>query len=198
MKKRADDVRRTRERITEATVRLHTTVGPAHTTISAIAAEAGVTRLTVYNHFPDEEQLFLACSAHWAANHPAPDPEPWAAIADPAERARTAFTQVYGWYDANSDDLYPLQRDVDAMPPALRRGWAESDAIYAEALLHGAALRGAHGRRARAISGHLVSYWTWRSLAVDNDLGTPQAVAIATDWLVAVIARPSDGNRRTG
>ncbi|MCY7302061.1 MAG: TetR/AcrR family transcriptional regulator, partial [Thermoleophilia bacterium] len=41
------------------------TVGPAATQISEIARRAGVQRVTVYNHFPDEASLFAACSAHW-------------------------------------------------------------------------------------------------------------------------------------
>ena len=72
MRKRADDVAATRQRIVEAAVRLHGTIGPAATTISALAEEAGVTRLTVYRHFPDDLALFTACSAHWAAGQICP------------------------------------------------------------------------------------------------------------------------------
>src|SRR3954454_13274217 len=52
--RRADAKADTRRRITEAAVDLHATVGPARTTISAIAERAGVQRLTVYRHFPEE------------------------------------------------------------------------------------------------------------------------------------------------
>src|SRR5918999_1011525 len=87
----------TRRRITEATVELHREVGPSNTTISAIAERAGVQRLTVYRHFPDEAALFGACSAHWRAEHPVPDPRPWAAIGDPEERLRTALGEIYAY-----------------------------------------------------------------------------------------------------
>ena len=53
---------------------MHQSLGPANTTISAIAERAGVQRLTVYRHFPDERALLAACSAHYAAGHPGPIP----------------------------------------------------------------------------------------------------------------------------
>ena len=88
LKQRAQRQAETRQRIVEATVALHTSVGPARTTISAIAAGAGVERHTVYAHFPDEQTLFRACTAHWQAEHPLPDPAPWLELADPEERLR--------------------------------------------------------------------------------------------------------------
>ena len=77
MRRRAEQVDRTRQRIVEATVELHGSVGPAATTIAAIAEAAGVTRLTVYRHFPDEDALFAARSAHWLARQQLPDPAAW-------------------------------------------------------------------------------------------------------------------------
>src|SRR5919198_6303081 len=82
---RAEQEQQTRQAITEAAVKLHGTVGPARTTVSAIAEEAGVQRATVYRHFPDEPSLFRACSGHYMAMHPPPDPSHWLEIADPAE-----------------------------------------------------------------------------------------------------------------
>ena len=76
MRARQESVEQTRLRITEATMRLHERVGPAATTVSAIADEAGVTRLTVYRHFPDDAALVIACSGHWRALHPRPDLRP--------------------------------------------------------------------------------------------------------------------------
>src|SRR3954468_17118593 len=94
-RQRADDEARTRRRITEATVALHETVGPLHTTVKAVAERAGVQRATVYRHFPDEGAFFAACSAHWVKRHDPPDAAPWAAIADPDERpARRAWRDV--------------------------------------------------------------------------------------------------------
>src|SRR3712207_2280647 len=98
LKKRADSQSSTRRRITEATVELHRTVGPARTTISAIAERAGVQRLTVYRHFPDERELFAACGAHWLRESPPPDPS--ALVELPAD---AALERLYGWYRANAD-----------------------------------------------------------------------------------------------
>jgi len=70
MRKRAEQVEETRQRIVEAAVRLHTTVSPAHTAVSALADQASVTRLTVYRHFPDEASPYAACGEWWAQQHP--------------------------------------------------------------------------------------------------------------------------------
>src|SRR5690348_271597 len=98
-RRRAEHEQRTRQAITEAAVKLHGTVGPARTTVSAIAEEAGVQRATVYRHFPNDQALFAACSGHYMAMHPPPDPARWADIADPADRLREALTAVYRWWD---------------------------------------------------------------------------------------------------
>src|SRR6188768_4062572 len=90
-RKRAESEAETRQRITEATMHLHERVGPARTTVSAIADEAGVQRATVYRHFPDEEALIDACSSHWFGLNPPPDPSAWPGIDDPDERLRTGL-----------------------------------------------------------------------------------------------------------
>src|SRR3954469_20083307 len=85
LKKRAERQAETRRRIVEATEELHRTVGPARTTISEIAERAGVQRLTVYNHFPEERELFAACSAHFMAEVPPPSPRDWVPVANAPE-----------------------------------------------------------------------------------------------------------------
>ena len=82
MKRRAELEEETRRRITESAVALHEELGPAQTSISAIADRAGVRRSTVYRHFRDEEELFDACSSHWRSENPPPDVGAWAAIDD--------------------------------------------------------------------------------------------------------------------
>src|ERR1700716_4339639 len=84
-RKRAAEELRTRERITRATVGLHETVGPAGTSVRAIANRAGVQRATVYRHFPDEQSLFDACTAHYFGDHPMPDIQAWALLDPPGE-----------------------------------------------------------------------------------------------------------------
>ena len=88
----------TRQRIVEATVELHQTLGPAKTSIKAIAERAGVQRATVYNHFPDLQVLFEACNAYYYERHPMPDPTSWVGIASPEERLHVAVRELYRWY----------------------------------------------------------------------------------------------------
>src|SRR3954469_25003846 len=97
MKRRAELEDQTRRKITESAVALHKELGPAQTSISAIAERAGVRRSTVYRHFPDEEALFDACSSHWSAANPPPEPRTWSSIEDPSERMRTALRELYAF-----------------------------------------------------------------------------------------------------
>src|SRR5258708_30228378 len=85
----------TRLRITEAAMKLHGTVGPSRTTVTAVAEEAGVQRGTVYRHFPDEDALFRACSMHWLSLNPTPTPRAWVEIEDPSQRLRRALPELY-------------------------------------------------------------------------------------------------------
>src|SRR5436305_9075314 len=116
LKARADAQEETRRRITEATVGLHLEVGPAQTTISEIAKRAGVQRLTVYNNFPDELSLLGACSAHYGAQHPPPDPAAWTGVRDPGRRTRAALEAIYGYYRETEAMTGKVVRDAHVMP----------------------------------------------------------------------------------
>lgn len=186
MNKRAEQVAETRQRITEAAMRLHTSVGPANTTISAVAEEADVTRVTVYRHFPDEEQLFLACTAHWAQLHPGPDPEEWKEIHDLQDRARHGLTQLYRFYRDNHTDLYPIIRDFEAMPAPFQEAMIAQHTEHGEALVKGSRARGKRRFRLRAIAGHVTSFRTWQSLALEQGLPDDDAVEVAVRFLLAV------------
>src|SRR5689334_1200968 len=111
LKRRADKQQQTRQRIVDAAVHLHSSVGPAATTISAIAEQAGVERLTVYRHFPDEQTLLRACSGKWLADNPPPDPGRWAAIDSPPERLRLALADLYAFYARTESMMANLLRD---------------------------------------------------------------------------------------
>src|ERR671939_330754 len=95
MKRRAELEEQTRRRITESAVALHQEVGPAQTSITAIAERAGVRRSTVYRHFPDEDALFAACSTHFRALNPPPDLGAWSTIEDPTSRTKAALDELY-------------------------------------------------------------------------------------------------------
>lgn len=179
-RRRADAEEETRRRITEAAVDLHGSVGPARTTFSAVAERAGVQRATVYRHFPDEEALFGACSAHWLSQHPLPDLDAWAEIADPDERLRVALTELYAWFARGEEMVERTTRDaslVPAMQPAMAALGAWFD-LAAEGLCRGRRERGAHRRRVRAAVGHAISYFTWRSLVREQGLAADDAIAL--------------------
>ena len=111
MKRRAELEALTRLRITESAVALHGTLGPAHTSISAIAEHAGVRRSTVYRHFPDEAALFAACSSHWRTANPVPELAGWRAIEEPDERLRRALEELYAHYRRTERMRENLLRD---------------------------------------------------------------------------------------
>ena len=190
MGRRAERVDETRERITEAAVRLHTTVGPSRASIAAIAEAAGVTRLTVYRHFADLDAVYLACMAHWAARHPRPDPEAWRAITDLEPRARRAFEELYGWFGEHTDELDPINRDLAVMPASARARREAGSRAQADAIAYGPARaatdRGPRSRLDLAVARHLVDYATWRSLALDQGLGEGELVEVAVRMLLSV------------
>jgi AcrR family transcriptional regulator len=177
-RRRAELEEDTRLRITAAAVDLHGSLGPARTTISAVAERAGVQRATVYRHFPDEEALFGACSAHWRARHPLPDLAEWAAVGDHSERLRVALADLYAWYQSGEGMLEKTTRDAPLVP-AMRAAVESMGAWFAEAIatiLRGRPERGARRRRVEVAIGHAVSFATWRSLVREQGLSNSDAV----------------------
>ena len=180
MKKRAELEEATRRRITESAVALHGTVGPARTSISALAEHAGVRRSTVYRHFPDEASLFAACTAHWAAANPVPDIGAWAGIEDPAERLGAALGALYPYYRGTARMIENLIRD-ELVSDVVREnfaGYHQYLAAAREALMRGRRSRGGARDRERAAIGHALAFATWRSLALDEGLDDAQAIEL--------------------
>ena len=176
-RRRAELEAYTRQRITESTVELHGTLGPAHTSISAVAEHAGVRRSTVYRHFPDEVALFAACTSHWMSRNQPPDPARWAAIDDRDERLRFALQELYGYYRRTEQMMSNLHRDEATMSNVRRffAGFREYLAGVREILMRGRPSRGAARRRERAAVGHALAFPTWRSLALEEGLDDAQA-----------------------
>jgi AcrR family transcriptional regulator len=180
MTRRAELEEQTRKRITASAVALHEERGPARTPISAVAERAGVRRSTVYRHFPDEEALFAACSAHWRAANPSPDPGAWAAIEDPAERTETALRELYAFYSRTEAMYTSLLRDEPVVPIVHRLlgdfyGYLRA---IQDILMAGRRLRGRAARRTQAAIGHALSFPTWRSLTREQGLADADAVAL--------------------
>jgi AcrR family transcriptional regulator len=174
LKERALRKEQTRQRIVEAAVDLHTSIGPARTTISGIAERAGVERHTVYAHFPDERSLFRACSAHWTARHPLPDLRALAGVEDPERRLRGVLGALYAWYASVEDELAVFLRDASVVP-ANAEVLAETTPDFGA--LADALARGRPRRKAvRAAIGHALEFETWRSLVHRQGLTRTQAV----------------------
>ncbi len=179
-RRRAELEQRTRQRIVEAAVELHGSVGPARTTISGVALQAGVQRATVYRHFPDDESLFAACSAHWLEQNAPPDLAGWAAVHDPDARLELGLGELYAWFRRTEQMIELLTRDAELLP-SMRTQFAMFGRYFgaaADALLRGRPERGAARRRVRAGLGHAVAFETWRSLVRRQGLTDAQAIEL--------------------
>jgi AcrR family transcriptional regulator len=193
MKNRAESQEATRRRIVEATVKLHETLGPKDTTISAIAEEAGVQRLTVYRHFPDDTVLFQACSSTWRERNRPPDPELWSSVADGLDRIGVALKALYRYYAGTAAMWTSLYRDLDeveALRPSMSGFAAYLDGVAGGLARHidsdddnpdlGATLR------------HAVQFVTWKSLD-QIGLGETAKAELVVEWAAGTLPE-----RRTG
>jgi AcrR family transcriptional regulator len=201
LKRRAERQEETRLRIARAAVELHGTVGPSKTTMSALAEEAGVSRPTLYSHFPDELSLFKACSSLDISENPPPDPDPWAKIVDPEERLRSALTEVYAYYLRREQIMYNVLRDAqgdaevnanlrEVLKPLIAH-WERMKEILATAwevneerpqqqqllLL----LRGAIGVA--------LDFQTWRTMVREQDLTDEQAIELMVRMVRCVMRK---------
>lgn len=164
---RAKQQEATRLRIVEATAELHAEVGPAATTISAIAERAGVQRLTVYRHFPEEKGLFEACSALSDERYPAPDPAAWSEVEAPGPRAEAALGALYAYYAGDPRALALVLRDAEGLPALAEvlAPFRDYLAWVADDLAGRWECSGEAARVVRAAAGFAVDFWSWRSLA---------------------------------
>jgi AcrR family transcriptional regulator len=192
LKKRAEEMAETRRRITDAAIELHGTVGPSRTTLSAVAKRAGVERRTLYRHFPNEADLFAACSTHYFTANPWPDLASWSAIRDPQQRLERALDELYAYYERTEPMLTNVLRDaglVDSARDALAPLHAYLDEA-AEILTVG---RGVRGRRRQLLRGavrHALAFSTWHSLST-NGIGRSDAGKLLT-----ALVEAADGDRR--
>lgn len=198
-KLRAERQEETRRRITEATIALHQEIGPAQTTISAIAARAGVERLTVYRHFPDENILLSACQRHFRVEHPLPDPTIWSTIADPVERLNAALVALYTYYHETEPMTAHILHDAPLMPglAAILTGRDAYFAALQAQLLDGWDISEATLEMVKAAIGHTLDFETWRSLVRRQGLTDEQAVALIARLVRAVAADDANATNAT-
>ena len=186
LKARAESQRETRERIAKVTTELHEERGVAHTTVAEIARRAGVTRLTVYNHFADLSELLPACAAHYERLHPTPDFATALAQSDPGARVRDALGRLYGWYRETEPMFGKLFSDRASVPELdrfLERNIDRTLANLANDLTAGFAVRGRRADRLHALVRVALDFWTWRRLTreglVDEDAADLMTAAVA-------------------
>ena len=187
LKRRAERQQETRLRIARATLELHEILGPALTTRSAIAERAGVSRPTVYSHFPDELSLGKACSSLEMSDNPLPDPEPWQEIPDPERRLRMALGELYSYfrrreqlwanilrdqemplddpeaYEADAEIMEPIFLHWERMKETLAAGWGPSDSPPGSL---------------RSAIGLALDFQTWRAMTRTQGMSDEQAIEL--------------------
>ena len=171
LKARAEQQADTRRRIVEATAALHEEVGPARTTVAEIARRAGVSRLTIYNNFPDEKELFAACGDYWLALNPPPDPSAVFGIEDPAERLRAVLRPFYTWYRRTARASENMHRDrlvVPAFDAVMRVRLDPEVSNLADTLAAGFAPAARSAKGLRAAVALALDFWTWRRLSLEG------------------------------
>jgi AcrR family transcriptional regulator len=191
LRKRAEQEAVTRRQIVEAAVELHHEIGPARTSIVAVARRAGVSRPTVYRHFPDERSLLRACSGRVRELHPPPDPGRWARIPDPQRRLTAALSDLFRYYAANQAIIAHVLRDAetdaavfDAAEPR-RLYFAETREVL---------MRGREARTRALVAaavGHAIDFRTWQSLVIRERLSQRAASALLVELVAAASPRGS-------
>lgn len=190
LNRRAKRQNETRQRILDATIALQQRVGVFGTTISAIAEKAGVERLTVYRHFPDETALLTAATTYYLETNPPPDPESWRDIADPRLRLRVGLTATYAYHQQTDSMIAHLIQGMPYKPvvcDALEGYFAHWTRV------HGILSEGwdtPNPELLKAAVGHALSFKTWHSLMRDLGLDNAQAIEL----MIGMIARLYEKN----
>jgi AcrR family transcriptional regulator len=199
LKVRAERQAETRARIIDAALALHTTVGPARTSISAIARRARVQRQTIYAHFADERSLLLACSAKGRARLPPPELAAFEGIADPRRRLRVALEQLYRYFRRGAGGWQAVLRDAE-VSTLIREIATERRLQYLGALRDtlaaGWRLRDGRRRRLRAALGLAVDFRSWETLALKQGLGDRAAAALMCALVIGWVCGAGDLPRR--
>jgi AcrR family transcriptional regulator len=191
LRRRAEQQAETRLRIVEAAVDLHGTIGPAATTFSMVAEQAGVQRRTLYAHFPDQRSLLLACSGLTVERDPLPDATPWRQIEALDERLRTGIGELYAWYERNHQLAGCVLRDAEHHE--LTREMIElrlGPPMQACLDVLGDGMSGEQ----RVLLELALSFFTWRTLVADGGLTNDGAVGLMVRCICAGSA-PDGGTR---
>ena len=185
---RAEQQDETRNRIVEAMVALHQELGPAKTSVKAIADKAGVQRLTVYRHFPDEASMLQACTAHYLELHPPPDLTTWADIEGPLNRSSTALLAFYKYYGQTQQMWDAAYRDlgqVEALQPPMEQFEAYIDHIV-QGLVNDWDLKASIKKQIHLTLRHALRFSTWQSFE-KLGLTEQKKTALVESWLNSIV-----------
>ncbi|WP_243058932.1 TetR/AcrR family transcriptional regulator [Nocardioides sp. SR21] len=186
-RRRAEQQEETRQRIVEAAIELHGTLGPARTSLSAVAEKAGVQRNTLYRHFPDERELLDACSAHYADLHPVPVPDGWADTEDPLARVRAGLRALYAYWDENQQMVAQVLRDAESVPMVREISQARWGVPLGG--IRSALLAGSTDREVEATVDLAIGFGTWQSLR-RSGLSTDDAADLMARIVADALSRP--------
>jgi AcrR family transcriptional regulator len=179
--RRAEKQAQTRQRIVEAALDLHSTLGPARTTVSQIAERAGVQRHTYYAHFAEERDLLLACSNLALERDPLPDPGRVRALPTGPVRVRNGLEEFYGWYERNARQAACVLRDAE--DHSLTREIVElrMGPVFRQA---GDVLGQGLKPRSRAVLGLALDFACWRNLA--QSMNSAEAAELMSDAIAKI------------
>jgi AcrR family transcriptional regulator len=193
MVKRRDKVVETQRRIAKATYELHSTIGPALTTIALIAERAGLPRQTVYRNFSSQLDLFRSCIAFGLELHPLPDPNRWQSIADPEERLEVGLTELYAWFGASEPVMTNSVRDFGAVPES-----AEAMQHVGEVFqrIYETLCQGWEGSGVSPVLALAVDFGTWKKLRREQGMASNAIVEMWSDFIRCRHPEPGEARVR--
>jgi AcrR family transcriptional regulator len=182
--RRSEQQEQTHMRIVDAAMMLHEEMGPASTSIKAIAERAGVQRLTVYRHFPDEDGLYLACSTHWLKLNPPPDVSEWKDIEQVRTQVSEALLAFYRYYHNTEMMWTKVYRDIEQVPAVekVMVGYETYLDTVRDGLLAPWRLKGKSKRQLSITLRHALRFSTWQSLECEN-LKNKQKIELVMSWI---------------
>jgi AcrR family transcriptional regulator len=179
-----------------------------------VASKAGVSRPTLYRHFPDLASLFMACSAHGMASDPLPDPSAWTAVAPPRERLLRGLVDLYGYYRRNRGINAHMARDTELIgligegeePPSVAAGphpearvlrlmaqiqpmMEARNKMVAETLAAPWREAGRATKELEAALAVVIRFDTWKTLALDQGLDDDAAARVGATMVEALAGR---------
>jgi AcrR family transcriptional regulator len=175
---RAKQQEETRQRIVESAVALHESVGGEQATVTKIADRAGVSRITVYRHFPDEQSLLQACTQHYLGANPPPGLSSWMSFTEGKERLRAALTEIYGYH--RRTERMMDRAFADSVSNEILAGLLQP---YFEFWNHVRDTLAAawDGAPVAPIIGHSIDFRTWKTLVREQGMPEEQAIELFVD-----------------